>query len=119
MSEDICFEALLDIFIWIILSVLIEICVAILMSMGYSRGEAEGMVTTSACLLFLVLIVVYELLRRKKLGKSVVLDTDGDGEISEEEWAAAGQGEQEVDSGPEQSEGDSGGDGEWWQDKES
>ena len=96
MSEDICFEALLDIFIWIILSVLIEICVAILMSMGYSRGEAEGMVTTSACLLFLVLIVVYELLRRKKLGKSVVLDTDGDGEISEEEWAAAGQGEQEV-----------------------
>ena len=119
MSEDICFEALLDIFIWIILSVLIEICVAILMSMGYSRGEAEGMVTTSACLLFLVLIVVYELLRRKKLGKSVVLDTDGDGEISEEEWAAAGQDNPEEESDVEEGEDESKQAGEWWGDKES
>ena len=29
-------------------------------------------------------------MRRKALGKTIVLDADGDGRISEEEWAAAG-----------------------------
>ena len=118
MSEDICFEIILEVFFWIAIHVIFEIAVQVLMGAGFSRGEAEGLGVAFifAVLLMLAAITAY---RRKKLGKAVVLDTDGDGEISEEEWAAAGQGEQEVDSGPEQSEGDSGGDGEWWQDKES
>ena len=88
------------------------------MSMGYSRMEAEGMLTSSVCLLILVLAAVFELRRRKNLGKSVVLDTDGDGEISEEEWAAAGQDQQEEESIGD-SEDNSEEVGEWWQDKES
>jgi len=118
MSEDICFEALFELFAWIVIHILFEIGVAVLMSMGYSRMEAEGMLTSSVCLLILVLAAVFELRRRKNLGKSVVLDTDGDGEISEEEWAAAGQDQQEEESIGD-SEDNSDEVGEWWQDKES
>ena len=118
MSEDVCFEALLEICAWIVISILFEIGVAVLMSMGYSRMEAEGMLTSSVCLLILVLAAVFELRRRKNLGKSVVLDTDGDGEISEVEWAAAGQDQQEEESIGD-SEDNSEEVGEWWQDKES
>ena len=124
MSEDVCFEALLEICAWIVISILFEIGVAVLMSMGYSRIAAEGMLTSSVCLLLLVLGVVFELLRRKKLGKAVVLDTDGDGEISEEEWAAAGQ---DMDEGTDEGEvGDSASeddatesekDGDWWEEE--
>ena len=64
MSEDICFEALLEICFWILLNIFFEIGVAVLMSMGYSRMEAEGMLTSSVCLIILVLVVVFELLRR-------------------------------------------------------
>tara|TARA_Y100000817_G_C16793876_1_gene516438 strand:+ start:218 stop:574 length:357 start_codon:yes stop_codon:yes gene_type:complete len=118
MSEDICFEALFELCAWIVIHILFEIGVAVLMSMGYSRMEAEGMLTSSVCLLILVLAAVFELRRRKNLGKSVVLDTDGDGEISEEEWAAAGQDQQEEESIGD-SEDNSDEVGEWWQDKES
>ena len=118
MSEEICFEALSELCAWIVIHILFEIGVAVLMSMGYSRMEAEGMLTSSVCLLILVLAAVFELRRRKNLGKSVVLDTDGDGEISEEEWAAAGQDQQEEESIGD-SEDNSEEVGEWWQDKES
>ena len=119
MSEDICFEALLEICFWILLNIFFEIGVAVLMSMGYSRMEAEGMLTSSVCLIILVLVVVFELLRRKKLGKAVVLDTDGDGEISEEEWASAGQdmdeGVDEEDSPSSKDDAsESEKDGDWW-----
>ena len=118
MSEDICFEALFELCAWIVIHILFEIGVAVLMSMGYSRMEAEGMLTSSVCLLILVLAAVFELRRRKNLGKSVVLDTDGDGESSEEEWAAAGQDQQEEEAIGD-SEDNSEEVGEWWQDKES
>ena len=74
------------------------------------------MLTSSLCLLLVVLFVIFELRRRKKLGKAVELDTDGDGEISEEEWAAAGQDQQEEESIGD-SEDNSEEVGEWWQDK--
>ena len=118
MSEEICFEALFELCAWIVIHILFEIGVAVLMSMGYSRMEAEGMLTSSVCLLILVLAAVFELRRRKNLGKGVVLDTDGDGEISEEEWAAAGQDQQEEESIGD-SEDNSEEVGEWWQDNES
>jgi len=118
MAEDICFELILEIFFWILLSVLWEIGIQVLMSMGMTYSEAELCLILLAVLTILLAIAA-NARRRKLLGKAVVLDTDGDGYVSEEEWASAGQGEQEVDSGAEQSEGDSEGDAEWWQDKES
>lgn len=119
MSEDICFEALFELFAWIVFHILFEIGVVVLMSMGYSRMEAEGMLSSSLCLLLVVLFVIFELRRRKKLGKAVELDTDGDGQISEEEWSAAGQGNPEEGSDVEESEDKSEQAGEWWEDKES
>ncbi len=101
MSEDICFEALFELFAWIVIHILFEIGVAVLMSMGYSRMEAEGMLTSSVCLLILVLAAVFELRRRKNLGKGVVLDTQQE----EESIGDSEDNSEEV--------------GEWWQDNES
>ncbi len=91
MVEDFCFEAIIEICFWIILSVLWEIGIEVLVSMGMSRSGAEGLLIT------IVLLAVFSAAaatarRRKLLGKAVVLDTDGDGYVSEEEWADAGQG---------------------------
>ena len=91
MAEDFCFEIIFEICFWIILSALWEISIEVLVSMGMSRSGAEG------CLIVLVLgfgllVAVATARRRKLLGKAVVLDTDGDGYVSEEEWADAGQG---------------------------
>ena len=118
MAEDFCFEIIFEICFWIILSMLWEIGIEVLVFMGMSRSGAEGCLFVFA-LGFVLLFVVATARRRKLLGKAVVLDTDEDGYVSEEEWASAGQDQQEIDSGAEQSEGDSGGDDEWWQDKES
>ena len=65
--------------------------IAILVSMGLSEGQAIFV------LLLGIIIVVYrwEKRRRKLLGKAIDLDLDGDGKISEEEWAAAEMGENE------------------------
>tara|TARA_B100000470_G_scaffold149423_1_gene116224 strand:+ start:376 stop:678 length:303 start_codon:yes stop_codon:yes gene_type:complete len=91
MVEDFCFEAIFEICFLIILSVLWEIGIEVLVSMGMSRSGAEGL------LIIIVLLAVFSAAaararRRKLLGKAVVLDTDGDGYVSEEEWADAGQG---------------------------
>ena len=91
--EEFFFEVCLEILFWIALHVVFEIAVQILMGLGFSRLEAEGLAIAFvfAVLLLLAAITAY---RRKKLGKAVVLDTDGDGRISEEEEAAAfGEGE--------------------------
>ena len=90
MVEDFCFEAIFEICFLIILSVLWEIGIEVLVSMGMSRSGAEGL------LIIIVLLAVFSAAaatarRRKLLGKAVVLDTDGDGYVSEEEWADAGQ----------------------------
>ena len=91
MVEDICFEAIFEICFWIIVSVLWEISIEVLVSMGMSRSGAEGCLIVLV-LGFVLLVAVATARRRKLLGKAVVLDTDGDGYVSEEEWADAGQG---------------------------
>ena len=91
MAEDFCFEIIFEICGWIILSVLWEIGIEVLVSMGMSRSGAEVCVFIFA-LGFVLLCIVATARRRKLLGKAVVLDTDGDGYVSEEEWTDAGQG---------------------------
>ena len=54
-----------------------------------SESEAEFTVLITA-VIFLIIFIIRLQIRRKALGKAVELDTDGDGRISEEEWAAAG-----------------------------
>ena len=90
MAEDFCFEIIFEICGWIILSVLWEIGIEVLVSMGMSRSGAEGCLFVFA-LGFVLLLIVATARRRKLLGKAVVLDTDGDGYVYEEEWADAGQ----------------------------
>ena len=60
-----------------------------LVDLGMSESQAEGTVIFLAIWL-VILVILRETRRRKDLGKMVVLDTDGDGQISEEEWAASG-----------------------------
>tara|TARA_B100000003_G_C10652258_1_gene259590 strand:- start:45 stop:344 length:300 start_codon:yes stop_codon:yes gene_type:complete len=77
--------------------------IAILVSMGLSEGQAMFVLVLG------VIIVVYrwEKRRRKLLGKAIDLDLDGDGKISEEEWAAAEMGEDKQED-----------EKEWWSEKE-
>ena len=121
MAEDFCFEIIFEICGWIILSVLWEIGIEVLVSMGMSRSGAEGCLFVFA-LGFVLLLIVATARRRKLLGKAVVLDTDGDGYVSKEEWADAGQDldedtdEEEVGAPPseddaQESEKDDG----WWE----
>jgi len=120
MVEDICFEALY----YFILIVLWEIGIQILMSMGMSYSEAEGLLIIIGILAFFSGAAALAR-RRKLLGKAVVLDTDGDGYVSEEEWAEAGQdmdeGADEEEVGDPSSEDDapeSEKDGDWWEEDE-
>tara|TARA_B110000014_G_C20078318_1_gene563120 strand:+ start:825 stop:1142 length:318 start_codon:yes stop_codon:yes gene_type:complete len=82
---EICFDMIL----LALLHIVFELAVQVLMNVfGLSRNEAEG--SALAFLFFVVfLMAALTAYRRKKLGKAVVLDTDGDGRISEEEEAAA------------------------------
>jgi hypothetical protein len=91
MVEDACFEIIFEICCWIIIAVLWELGIQILMSMGMSYSEAEGLLIIIGILVFFLAAAAHAR-RRKLLGKAVVLDTDGDGYVSEEEWAEAGQG---------------------------
>ena len=68
--------------------------IAILISMGLSEGQAHG-VFVLFCILVVYRGILWEKKRRELLGKAVDLDLDGDGKISEEEWAAAEMGENE------------------------
>ena len=81
MLEEICGQILFEILIFAI--------IAILVNAGMSEPEAEFTVFTTG-VIFLIIILIRLRIRRKALGKAVELDTDGDGRISEEEWAAAG-----------------------------
>ena len=74
---------------WLIGDILIIAIIAILVNAGMSESEAEFTVEITG-LIFLIIIFLRLWKRRKALGKAVKLDTDGDGRISEEEWAAAG-----------------------------
>ena len=123
MAEDICFEFLIEVFCWIIIAALWEIGIQILMSMGMSYSEAEGLLIIIGILAFFLAAAAHAR-RRKLLGKAVVLDTDGDGYVSEEEWAEAGQ---DMDEGTDEEEvGDSSSEddtpesekgGDWWEEE--
>ena len=69
--------------------ILIIAIIAILVNAGMSESEAEFTVKITGLIILIdTLVRIWK--RRKALGKAVKLDTDGDGRISEEEWAAAG-----------------------------
>ncbi len=79
--DEVCGQILFEILIFAI--------IAILVNAGMSESEAEFTVVITA-VIFLIISLLRLQIRRKALGKAVELDTDGDGRISEEEWAAAG-----------------------------
>ena len=99
MVGDLILEGLLR----LIGEIVIVGIIAILVSMGLSEGQAMFVLVLG------VIIVVYrwERRRRKLLGKAIDLDLDGDGKISEEEWAAAEMGENKQED-----------EKEWWSEEE-
>ncbi len=99
MVGDLILEGLLR----LIGEIVIVGIIAILVSMGLSEGQAMLVLVLG------VIIVVYrwEKRRRKLLGKAIDLDLDGDGKISEEEWAAAEMGENKQEDVKE-----------WWSEEE-
>ena len=66
--------------------------IAILVSMGLSEDQAYGVFFLLGGIA-IFRVIVWEKKRRELLGKAADLDLDGDGNISEEEWAAAEMGE--------------------------
>ena len=80
--------------------------IALLVSMGLSEDQAYGVFFLLG-LIAIFRVVVWEKRRRELLGKAVDLDLDGDGKISEEEWAAAEMGENKQEE-----------EGEWWSEEE-
>ena len=78
--------------------ILIFAIIAILVDAGMSESEAKFTVVITG-LIFLITVFLRLQIRRKALGKAVELDTDGDGRISEEEWAAAGMANENEEVG--------------------
>ena len=87
-------DLIVEAFLHLLGEIIILGIIAILISMGLSEGQAHGVFV-----LFVIVVVfrgiLWEKKRRELLGKAVDLDLDGDGKISEEEWAAAEMGENE------------------------
>ena len=65
--------------------------IALLVSIGLSEDQAYGVFFLLG-LIVIFRVIVWEKRRRELLGKAIDLDLDGDGKISEEEWAAAEMG---------------------------
>ena len=81
MLDEVCGQILFEILIFAIIAILVDA--------GMSESEAEFTVKITGLIILIdTLVRIWK--RRKALGKAVKLDTDGDGRISEEEWAAAG-----------------------------
>ena len=88
MSE-VCFDLIFELIIYIIFVIIVAIIV-----------DTTGMSEDSATFSCILVIVIFLLLGSKasKLGKRVNLDKDGDGEISDKEWADLdGDGKLSVD----------------------
>ena len=96
-------DLIVEAFLHLLGEIIILGIIAILISMGLSEGQAMFVLVLG------VIIVVYrwERRRRKLLGKAIDLDLDGDGKISEEEWAAAEMGENKQED-----------EKEWWGEEE-
>ena len=84
MLDELCGQIIMQ----IIFDIIIIAIIATLVSAGMSESQANSTVIIS---LFSLIIITYARWkkRRKALGKAVELDTNQDGYISEEEWAAA------------------------------
>lgn len=84
MLDELCGQIIMQ----IIFDIIIIAIIATLVSAGMSESQANLTVIIS---LFSLIIITYARWkkRRKALGKAVELDTNQDGYISEEEWAAA------------------------------
>ena len=89
LLDEVCGQILFDL--------LFIIIIAILVNAGMSESQAEFTVIISV-ICFLIIILLRWKKRRLALGKSVELDTDNDGYISEEEWAAAGMSNEDENS---------------------
>ena len=85
LLDEVCGQILFEIIAYIIIFTII----AILVNAGMSESQAEFTVIISGICLLIITLLRWKK-RRLALGKSVELDTDNDGYISEEEWAAAG-----------------------------
>ena len=96
-------DLLVELVMQLVFELLLVGIIAFLVSMGLSEGQAMFVLVLG------VIIVVYrwERRRRKLLGKAIDLDLDGDGKISEEEWAAAEMGENKQED-----------EKEWWGEEE-
>ena len=81
LLDEVCGRILFDIIIFTI--------IAILVNAGMSESQADFTVIISGICLLIITLLRWKK-RRFALGKSIELDTDNDGYISEEEWAAAG-----------------------------
>ena len=102
MIGDLIADALLQ----LVGEIIILGIIAILISMGLSEGQAHG-VFVLFCIVVVYRGILWEKKRRKLLGKAIDLDLDGDGKISEEEWAAAEMGENKQED-----------EKEWWGEEE-
>ncbi len=85
MLEEICGQIIFEIIIFGIILILVDA--------GMSESQAQLTIIISG-IIFLIIAFIRLQMRRKALGKTIVLDTDGDGRISEEEWAAAGMSDE-------------------------
>ena len=90
LLDEVCGQILFDL--------LFIIIIASLVNAGMSESQAEFTVIISG-ICFLIITLLRWKKRRLALGKSVELDTDNDGYISEEEWAAAGMSNEDENSG--------------------
>ncbi len=81
MLEEICGQIIFEIIIFGIILILVDA--------GMSESQAQLTIIITA-IIFLIIAFIRLQMRRKALGKTIVLDADGDGRISEEEWAASG-----------------------------
>ncbi len=89
VMSEICFDLIFELIIYIIFVIIVAIIV-----------DTTGMSEDSATFSCILVIVIFLLLGSKasKLGKRVNLDKDGDGEISDKEWADLdGDGKLSVD----------------------
>tara|TARA_B000000477_G_scaffold21983_1_gene18832 strand:- start:608 stop:889 length:282 start_codon:yes stop_codon:yes gene_type:complete len=84
MLDEICGQIIMQ----IIFDILVIVIIATLVNAGMSEPQAELTVIISLICLAIIIYIRWKK-RRDALGKAVELDTNQDGYISEEEWAAA------------------------------
>ncbi len=90
LLDEVCGQLLFEILIFAVIAILVDA--------GMSESDAKFTVAITG-LICLITVYIRLQIRRKALGKAVELDTDGDGRISQEEWAAAGMANENEELG--------------------